>query len=336
MALQDYGVLKAAVLDRQPATDASPHYQLLCGVGEQRWRIAVNARSKQAPSEVAYNVISPFAHPIVERAQALADGWLELPERTAAGGGLDFIRGNLGQPQDFKPLPISAPGAGNDLDDLFDFHLRPLIGDPDARVYAFGQGWGPETKADQYFGFKPGQGVHDIHQNQGNSGQFTGDDGVWQDGGLLANAAGTWTAILLRFQSQSWHTDDTTGHTLPGVPPEPEPEPGVPPVAAGVLRIVAAAVNPPGPAPERERVLLLNTTYAPVALDDWQLVVDHGAVALSGGVPAGEVRAIDMPPTAPLSNKGGRISLLDPDGLKVHGVAYTGAQAAGEERLIVF
>jgi uncharacterized protein YukJ len=35
------------------------------------------------------------------------------------------------------------------------------------------------------FGFLPGNGVHDIHMNQGNSQQFRGDDGVWQDGGLL-------------------------------------------------------------------------------------------------------------------------------------------------------
>ncbi len=132
MALARYGVLKATVLDRQPATGASPHYQLLCGVDDARWRIAINARSQQAPSEVAYAVVSPFAHPIVAMAEALADGWRELPERTAAGGGLDLIRGNLCQPEDFKPLPISAPGPGNDLDELFDFHLRPLIGDPDA------------------------------------------------------------------------------------------------------------------------------------------------------------------------------------------------------------
>jgi hypothetical protein len=43
-----------------------------------------------------------------------------------------------------------------------------------------------------------------------------------------------------------------------------------------------------------------------------------------------------MPENAPLSNQGGRITLLDPSGRKVHGVAYSAQQSAGEDRLIVF
>jgi uncharacterized protein YukJ len=58
--------------------------------------------------------------------------------------------------------------------------------DPAARVYAFGQRWGPEQGTrDKVFGFAPGNGIHDIHMHQGNSQQFRRDDGVWQDGGLL-------------------------------------------------------------------------------------------------------------------------------------------------------
>ena len=38
---------------------------------------------------------------------------------------------------------------------------------------------------DKIFGFLPGNGIHDIHMNQGNSSRFVRDDGVWQDGGLL-------------------------------------------------------------------------------------------------------------------------------------------------------
>jgi uncharacterized protein YukJ len=326
MPLARYGVLRAAVLDHQPATSASPHYQLLCAVGDARHRIAVNARSQVAPSEVEYAVVSPFAHPLADRAAALEDGWHPLATPGPDTGGLDLIRGNLCPPDQFRPLPISAPGADDDLNDLFDFHLGGLAGEASARVCAFGQAWGPDVR-DPYFGFDPGQGVHDIHQNQGNVGSFTSDDGVWQDGGLLVHAGGAWTAILLRFQSQAWHTDDQTGHTVADTPVGGDEAPVV---------VCAAVVNPPGPAPEHESVLLLNRTYAPLELHGWTVATDAGSAALDGTVPAAGTLAFAMPATAPLSNKGGRISLLDPSGLKVHGVAYTAAQAAREDRLISF
>ena len=66
--------------------------------------------------------------------------------------------------------------------------------------------------------------------NQGNTGQFHRDDGIWQDGGLLLHYPGTnqWVAIFLAFQSQGWHTDDHTGHTVPGTltPGPGEPDQG--------------------------------------------------------------------------------------------------------------
>jgi uncharacterized protein YukJ len=335
MPLKDYGVLRATLVQRLQATDKTGHYQLLCDVGGANWRVAINARSALPPSDVAYAVLSPFAHPLLDRLDGLADGWQALDGGDEQARGLDYIRGNLAQPDQFRPLPLSQTGPDNDLNDLFDFHLLPLIGDADARVYAFGQSWGPEEAADKYFDFTPGRGVHDIHQNQGNVGRFTADDGVWQDGGLLTRGAAGWTAILLRFQSQAWHTDDRTGHALPAEPAPGVPgEPGEP--VAGPLRIVAAAVNPPGPAPEDEHVLVLNAGYEPVDVSGWRIATDHGSVALGGTAPAAATLDVSMPPTAPLSNKGGRISLLDPAGLKAHGVAYSAAQAASEDRLIVF
>jgi uncharacterized protein YukJ len=199
--LQHYGVLKARILDRRPATARDAHYQLLCGAGATRWRVAINAWSDVKPSEVAQAAITGFAHPIVDRVEALDDGWHELEQ------GLDYVRGGLCRPEQFTPLPLSEPGADNDLNDLFDRHLRR-----NARVYAFGEPWGPDHARDPYFGFTPGRGVHDVHANQGNLPQFRRDDGVWQDGGLIVEAGPGWTAILLRFQSQSWRTDDRTGH----------------------------------------------------------------------------------------------------------------------------
>jgi len=317
MPLARFGLLKARLVDRQPASDQTGHYQLLCGVADERWRIAINARSAVAPSEVAYAVLEGFAHPLLAELEPLGDGWV-------GRGGLDYIRGNLCQPEQFRPLPLSQTGPDNDLNELFDFHLGSLAGDAAARVYAFGQAWGPEPEADRYFGFTPGRGVHDIHQNQGNVGRFVSDDGVWQDGGLITRSAAGWTAILLRFQSQAWHTDDRTGHTIGGGDED------------APLRIVAAAVNPPGPAPEAERVHVLNRTYDAIDLTGWRLATDAGAGALGGSAPAASVVELAVPASAPLSNRGGRITLLDPDGLKAHGVAYTADDAAREDRLVVF
>ena len=95
--------------------------------------------------------------------------------------------------------------------------MQRAVADENALVYAFGERWGPEAGVkDKYFGFLPGNGIHDIHMNQGNSGRFTGDDGVFQDGGLLVHFPDQheWTAMFLKFQSQAWHTDDRTGHTI--------------------------------------------------------------------------------------------------------------------------
>jgi uncharacterized protein YukJ len=201
MPLEHYGVLKARILDRRVATARDAHYHVLCGAGTARWRVAVNARSDVAPSEIAQAVIAGFEHPILARLEALDEGWHGL------GQGLDYIRGKLCRPEQFTPLPLSTPGADNDLNELFDRHLTR-----NARIYAFGEPWGPDRAKDPYFGFRPGRGVHDVHANQGNLRQFERDDGVWQDGGLIVEAARGHTAILLRFQSQSWTTDDRTGH----------------------------------------------------------------------------------------------------------------------------
>ena len=203
MPLARYGVLKATILDRRPATTADAHYHLLAGVGTVRWRVAINSWSDLAPSEVAQALIMRFEHPILARLEQLHDGWHPVKDQD----GLDYIRGGLCRPEQFTPLPLSKPGPNNDLNELFDRHLRRH-----ARVYVFGEPWGPDGGKDPYFGFFPGRGIHDVHANQGNLYQFRRDDGVWQDGGLIVQAGSGWTAILLRFQSQSWKTDDRTGH----------------------------------------------------------------------------------------------------------------------------
>jgi len=196
------------------------------------------------------------------------------------------------------------------------------LADPQARVYAFGERWGPESGLpDKVFGFQPGNGIHDIHMNQGNGGQFAGDNGVWQDGALLIHfpAQSQWVGFFLAFQSQGWHTDDRTGHII-AVPGD---------AADRRVRIVAALVNPVGPAPELETITLLNSSPDSIDLTGWSVVdrLKQRFAVPAQSLPAGATLQLGVQPPVALGNKGGLITLLDGHGLKVDGVAYTAADA---------
>jgi uncharacterized protein YukJ len=48
-----------------------------------------------------------------------------------------------------------------------DYHVQRALAEEDAAIYAFGERRGPEpNQRDKYFGFKPSNGIHDIHMNQ--------------------------------------------------------------------------------------------------------------------------------------------------------------------------
>lgn len=340
MPLHHYGVLKgSAVAAKREDNDPTPHYQIQMVAKSVNYRIAVNVKSQESPSELLFLVNDNFRHPLTAGLPDLPMGFTPLQSKPG-GQAIDFIRGNLFNRLDMRLLPPSLPGPDNDLSDRLEHYVKRAIQESDAIVYAFGERWGPEAgKADKIFGFKPGNGVHDIHMNQGNVPQFEGDDGVWQDGALLINFPSTqqWVAIFLAFQSQAWHTNDQTGHRLSDVPqpgPAPQPGPGEP---DHLIRIVGALVNPVGPAPEKETVTLLNASPDPIALDGWQLADKlKNKQSLSGTIGPGDTLKVILLPTVQLGNKGGIITLLDNRGLKVDGVSYTGEQGKKEGWTVVF
>ncbi|GAA4879597.1 YukJ family protein [Kitasatospora terrestris] len=238
MPIDHYGVLAARAVDRrrEGATD-TPHYQIhLLDESGTHFRAAVNVESQQAPSELLYLVDEDFSHPVTALLPATAAGWRALPSRQG-GAALDFVRGKLFERSAMRTLPPDRPGADNDLPDLLDRQVLRAIEDPAAVLYVFGQRWPAEPgEPDKVFGFEPGNGVHDVHMNQGNSGRFRGDDGVWQDGALLIRlpSESRWVGVFLAFQSQAWHTDDRTGHALDSHQPKPpKPRGGRPSPAAG-------------------------------------------------------------------------------------------------------
>lgn len=341
MALRSYGVLKGKAIEVRLGAGQSPHYQVRVIDDTTDYRVALNVKSQLPPSDVEYVIIENFQHPVTDIVDALPRGFSTL-ERKPGSGALDFIRGNLFDRSQMRPLPFSVPGFDNDLNEKLDRVMQRAVADEAALVYAFGERWGPEPATkDKYFGFLPGNGVHDIHMNQGNSGRFVGDDGVYQDGGLLVHFPDQheWIATFLKFQSQSWHTDDQTGHSIT---PPPEPVvPGPPPPPTyeepdGLVRIVAALVNSVR-SPEEEVVTLVNTTPHDVDLEGWALLdTQKKRLPLAGALAAGGTRAVPVRQPFALSNKGGAITLVNEKGLKVHGVAYTREQARNPGWTIVF
>ena len=275
-----------------------------------------------------------FEHPITQGLQTFEPGFTSIISEPG-GVSLDFIRGNLFDPGKMVPLAHDIPGPDKDLNEKINHFVERVVNDSDAMIYAFGERWGPEqNKKDKYFGFKPGNGIHDIHMNQGNVGRFVSDDGVWQDGGLLFHfpEQDQWVGVFLAFQSQAWHTDDRTGHRISDdLIDELIPD--------GSVRIVAAKVNPIGKEPGNETVILINTTPDTIDLDGW-IIADKNKkkeILTRPVIGAGESTTIILSgKSAQLSNKGGIITLLDQKGLKIDGVSYTKKQVKKQGWTIVF
>jgi uncharacterized protein YukJ len=333
--LKSYGVLKGKAIEVRLGAGQSPHYEVRIVDDTTDYRIAINVKSQVSPSDVEFVIVEHFQHPITARASQFPLGFTGLQSKPDSGA-LDFIRGNLFDRSDMRPLPANVPGFDNDLNEKIDRIMQRAISDEDAVVYAFGQRWGPEAgKKDKYFGFLPGNGIHDIHMNQGNVGQFVNDDGVYQDGGLLLHFPDQqqWIGAFMKFQSQAWHTDDVTGHRIVTPPPTPVPTHDEP---AGLVRIVAALVNSTQ-SPEVEVVTLINTAPHVVSLEGWALLDTQKArLGLTGPIAAGGTRLVTIEPPLALSNQGGVITLVDENGLKVDGVSYTRDQARHPGWTLVF
>jgi uncharacterized protein YukJ len=329
MPLKNYGVLKCQAIERKLGEGSTPHYQVLVTDTKVKHRIAINVKSKESPSELLYFVDDKFNHPIIKGLVKLNYGFNQLDSKPG-GLALDFIRGNLFAPNQMKPLPYNVPGPDNDLNELLELYIARALKNKDITLYAFGEKWGPEkNKEDKYFHFLPGNGIHDIHMNQGNAGSFQRDNGVWQDGGLLIHypSRNQWVGIFLAFQSQSFHTDDRTGNRI---------ETLIAPSIAGI-RIIAALVNP-GSQDTAKNVTLINTSAEKVDLSDWKLADSlKRKQSLSGIINPGEVMQIPLDTNhIQLENDGGIITLLDNNGVKIDGVSYTKEDAQKPDWTIVF
>lgn len=357
-----YAVLKGHAIDGRPAPAGNDHYSVRVVDDDLDYRIAINVRSnaKNFGKDLWFFLDEDFHHPIVALLKELPLGRKlfalnsSVEERRDSEITLDFIRMNLFDRTKMKIFPGRLEGSHNDLNERINDLISEMIGAEENLIYVFGEPWINEQKKDKIFGFKPGNGVHNIHMNQGDlTGDHANEDGVYQDGGLIFYyaAENRYVAYFTKFQSQSWHTDDKTGHAIGGTgedigagggtighgthgggnPMTPGNDPDL------QVRIVGAMVNPIGPAPEAETVTLLNTTTGSIDLMGWSLAdKQKNKMPLAGEIPKGGTLQVNVAAPMQLANTGGIITLLNDKGIKIHGVSYTAAQSHKEGVTIVF
>jgi uncharacterized protein YukJ len=105
-------------------------------------------------------------------------------------------------------LPIDETSPNSTMHSMIDTLIQKAI-QQSATIYAFGQSFSG-AGVNPFFHFQPDQGCHDIHMNQGNpEGRHGNSNGTFQDGALFVQFSdGTWGAVFIAFQSQSFDTDD--------------------------------------------------------------------------------------------------------------------------------
>ena len=215
MPITSYSVLVGDPTAGKVVTGASTHYQITVQAKGGPFTVAVNIQSVDG-SEVLYAVEEGFTPPDEAALLALPTGMTAL-QSEPGGLALDYVRSTVdGQPMITREQMVLLPqvrSKGSEEERMLNRMrasalqnavvtlLNMTIADKDGTIYAFGSAYADSGRVD---------GIHDIHMNQGNPvNNHGGDNGVWQDGALLIHlpSKGTWTAVFLAFQTESWTTD---------------------------------------------------------------------------------------------------------------------------------
>jgi uncharacterized protein YukJ len=210
MPIRNFGVLKGRVLRGIAEHHVrTPHYEILVDAAGVQFRVAVDTRSADhGRPDLLFASDEDFRHPLTERLATVEDGFHPI----GAGAGLDYVRGGFVERGKMHAIPSDLPGPDNDLNEKVGRWVDRAAADPSIAMYAFGGRWGPEPqRRDAIFRFLPGNGLHDVHMNQGSPpGRHAHDNGAGQDGALLFHLEreDRWIALFLAFQSQSWQTDE--------------------------------------------------------------------------------------------------------------------------------
>lgn len=192
-----YALLIGRVLqgERDDEFLESPHYRIFVDADGETYRIVVNIQSKDG-SEVLFFIDENFDRPIIDRMISLDDGLHRVKKRPNALA-IDYLRSHYFEKEEMTTLPPSVEGENNDVQDFLDRLVKKAALEKDlgSRIYI----WGAPFP----------NGMHDVHMNQGNFGNWKQDNATWQDGAIIFYfpQENVYKAFFLAFQNQSWDTD---------------------------------------------------------------------------------------------------------------------------------
>ena len=259
---------------RRPAPRGSsdtPHFQIrVADGGGVDFRIAVNVKSQQAPSELLYLARRRLPAPGHGRTAAppAAAG---TPCRRSPGAPAWTSSAATCSTRADAPAAPDAAGPTTTSPTCSTTTCTRAIADPAARVYAFGAALGPG-------GGTAGQGVR-LPARQRRA-RHPHEPGQRSASSPATTASGRTAALLIHFPAATRWVGDLPRLPEPGLAHRRRHRPHDRGPAADAparrrrrvpVRIVAALVNPVGPAPERETVLLLNASPSAVDLTGWRI-----------------------------------------------------------------
>ncbi|HEV3045300.1 MAG TPA: DUF2278 family protein [Roseiarcus sp.] len=341
----NYNCLRGKVHAFAPAAPATnPHLWVLLEENGRQWFATINIRSdKDAPGDpvgksyLYYLIDNDFRHPIVPTILARPTG-LSPVDRDYSSGALDFQRGNLFDPRQMRVLPAEGDASDSLVHRLqANLQMARQVG---ADVFFYGNAFHKDNphQTDAAFGYTPDTpfGLDNVHMTQGDPqaiDQRVHENGSWHDGACFIwdEQARRITAAFLAFQVQAWHTDDN-GEPVAGLtgaePPTYDFANGLGAPLPQQRR--AAEITSAHRAPDRSgAAIVTNMTTAPLDLSGWSILADaQSSVALpTGSIGPGQTLSVALAPGV-LVDEGGILTLRDPAGRRVDGVAYNGGDAA--------
>ena len=169
-----------------------------------QWDSAINVGTNDADDLLSYKLVFDFQHSVTTQLQGANSGFSDLTGTNALPA-LDFLRSDI--LAETGPWRQSDPMDGS-------LEVEPVASLLRVLRKAHSQGSDVWVFGRKYI---DGDGIHDVHMNQGSTGQFVNDgsdnhndhNDTWQDGGVIVDIGQQeFAAYFTAFTQQEAPTDD--------------------------------------------------------------------------------------------------------------------------------